>query len=109
MAGMKELCREPDQARMGLIQSLLESRGIATRVLYAHENDTLGLQHLSPPRLDPTLVVLDEAVYEAARALLREHFVSDPDKAEEERSCPACGEINPGNFELCWSCGKALV
>lgn len=21
--------------------------------------------------------------------------------------CPACGEDNPGNFELCWNCGAA--
>ncbi|WP_425509650.1 DUF7577 domain-containing protein [Usitatibacter palustris] len=21
-------------------------------------------------------------------------------------NCDACGEENPGSFELCWSCGK---
>jgi hypothetical protein len=26
----------------------------------------------------------------------------------EERRCEACGEMNPANFELCWSCRAAF-
>jgi uncharacterized membrane protein YvbJ len=26
----------------------------------------------------------------------------------DEKTCPHCGETNPGNFMSCWQCGSAL-
>jgi len=26
-----------------------------------------------------------------------------------EKTCPGCGEVNPGNFLSCWRCGQALA
>lgn len=105
---MKEVYREPDPVRMGLFRSLLESRGIETHVEHGHENDALGIQRLGPPRLDPVLCVIDEADYETALAILHEHQAGDEVKSREEVACAACGEMNPGNFEICWSCGEAV-
>jgi hypothetical protein len=32
----------------------------------------------------------------------------DEERAGRTVECPECGEENPGNFELCWSCEEEL-
>ena len=41
------------------------------------------------------------------RELLAE-LEEDGEKAARTVECPRCREENPGNFELCWSCGVDL-
>ncbi len=43
----------------------------------------------------------------AARQLLAE-LEENSEAAEQALLCPRCQEENPGNFELCWSCGVEL-
>ena len=102
---MKELLREPDPARMGLMQSILETRGIETWIRNQHEHSSFGIAHLGPPRLEPVLCVTHEKDHSRALEILHEHLVDEEVKSREEIPCAACGEPNPGNFEICWSCG----
>ena len=44
---------------------------------------------------------------ERAQELLAE-LEKDGEKASRTVECPLCREENPGNFELCWSCGEEL-
>jgi hypothetical protein len=44
---------------------------------------------------------------EAARQLMLE-LEENREAAGHEVACPRCQEENPGNFELCWSCGLEL-
>jgi hypothetical protein len=44
---------------------------------------------------------------EAARQLIAE-LEENREAAGKEVQCPRCQEENPGNFELCWSCGVEL-
>ena len=44
---------------------------------------------------------------EPARELLAE-LRENQEAAERSVDCPRCREENPGNFELCWSCGLEL-
>ncbi len=44
---------------------------------------------------------------ERGRELLRRLSKSRTESTADV-SCPSCGEDNPGNFGLCWSCGKQL-
>jgi hypothetical protein len=44
---------------------------------------------------------------EAAQQLVAE-LEENREAAGQEVSCPRCHEPNPGNFELCWSCGLEL-
>lgn len=44
---------------------------------------------------------------EAARQLV-EALEENREAAGQEVQCPRCREDNPGNFELCWSCGLEL-
>jgi hypothetical protein len=44
---------------------------------------------------------------EAARQL-QEELKENEEAATRTVHCPKCREENPGNFELCWSCGLEL-
>ena len=44
---------------------------------------------------------------EHAQGLLAE-LQENQEHAEQSVECPRCREENPGNFELCWSCGLEL-
>lgn len=44
---------------------------------------------------------------EAARQLVAD-LEENREAANKEVRCPRCQEENPGNFELCWSCGLEL-
>jgi hypothetical protein len=50
---------------------------------------------------------LPEEEVERAKELLAE-VEADGEKAARLVECPRCREENPGNFELCWSCGEEL-
>lgn len=53
-----------------------------------------------------TPVWVDPADLERARDLLQAYEAKHD---AQEWHCPACGEINEGNFELCWQCGQERV
>jgi len=105
---MIEVLREPDTARMGLLCSILESRGIATAVWNPGDWNALGLSHFDRPRNWPALCVLREEDHATALAILAEVATVDEARSAEEVPCPACGESNPGNFEICWACGAGM-
>lgn len=44
---------------------------------------------------------------EQARGVLAE-LRENQEEAARSVECPGCREENPGNFELCWSCGVEL-
>ncbi len=44
---------------------------------------------------------------EAARELVAE-LEENREAAGYEVQCPRCREQNPGNFDMCWSCGMEL-
>ncbi len=102
---MKELFRERDFTRIGYFRSILESGGIETLI----RNEVLSGVEVSIPDFFPALCVVHDEDYDRAMAMLREQTAQDSEKSEEEIICQACGEGNPGNFEICWSCGEALV
>lgn len=106
---MIELLREPDTARMGLLRSILESRGIATTIRHEREYDVLGCSRFDLPKYWPALCVLQEEDRVTALAILAEVTTRDTARSTEEISCPACGESNPGNFEICWNCGAEII
>lgn len=109
MEGMKELCRESNPARMAMMRSLLDSRGIETVVEREFEYDPFSIITMVPPRLDPGLCVVHEDDFEKAESILHELFRSEKGKSREEVACPKCGAMNPANFEVCWSCESCLL
>jgi hypothetical protein len=53
----------------------------------------------------PQLWVERDDEHARARELIHAYFKDTPAPAV---ACPACGEENPGSFELCWNCGRGL-
>lgn len=99
---MKELFRERDLTKVGYCQSILEAEGIATVI----RNETLtGLTEFPIPDFFPALCVVDDGDYERAIEVLRDRLAREEAASNDEVACAACGEPNPGNFEVCWSCG----
>ena len=101
---MKELFRERDFTRIGYYRSILESNGVETLI----RNEMLSGAEVSIPEFFPALCVVNDADYDRALALIRQQVNQDGERSEEEVDCPECNEKNPGNFEICWSCGGSI-
>lgn len=86
-----------------LLVDLLADRGIRARVLNANASGIAG--ELPIDQAMPQVWVDDAADAERARAVIEEYVRAPVGPA---RKCPACGEENPGSFDLCWSCGSGL-
>jgi hypothetical protein len=101
---MKELLSDRDFTRIGYYQTVLEAEGIQTFI----RNETLSTVEVAVPLFYPALCVVNDDDYEKARQLLRDLEQRDSRLSGQEIACPKCGEMNPGNFEVCWSCSAAL-
>lgn len=90
-------------AEAHLLRDLLSRAGVDARILNEHAQGGVGdipFTHAWPE------IWLDRPEdAERARALIDafEHASPGPDLR-----CGACGESNPGSFEVCWHCGLAL-
>lgn len=105
---MKELFREQDITRVSYYRGLLEDHEIPTLI----RNEFLtgsGLTEIPIPEFFPALCVLNDDDYERAVAIIREHLTAQQENAGIEIACASCGETNPGNFEICWSCGGPVM
>ena len=87
-----------------LLVDLLAGRGIRARILNAHASSLAG--ELPIEASLPQLWVDDERHAERAREAIAEFFRRGHNAPPVK--CPACGEENPGSFELCWACGTGL-
>ncbi len=102
---MKELIRERNVVGLSHYRNLLETAGIPTFI----RNENLAQAEAPLPVFCPTLCVVNDEDYERAIGLIRENQIEAEEASKEEHPCPACGEMNPGSFEICWSCGADLT
>ena len=104
---MKDLFREFDFTKVGYYQSMIESHGIET---FVRNRDVSGLAGEASviPDLWPTLCVVHDEDYDKAMQIIRDSVSDNAERADQEVSCAQCGETNPGNFDLCWSCGETI-
>ncbi len=86
-----------------LAADALSSLGIATHILNANAAGALG--ELPFLHAQPEVWVDDDAQAGRAREVLTALYAAPP---RSEKTCPRCGETNPGNFLSCWQCGAAL-
>jgi hypothetical protein len=90
-------------AEAHLLVDLLADRGIRARIFNANASSLAG--ELPIDAAMPQVWVDDPADASRAREVIEE-FRRMP--AKPIRKCPACGEDNPGSFDLCWNCGAGL-
>lgn len=97
---MREVFTHPDSALAGYYESMLQDAGIETFMRNASGNNPCVA-----PDSYPSVYVVNDEDYEKARALLEE-AQKTPASIKESWKCTACGETVPGNFDVCWQCGK---
>ena len=88
-----------------LVADRLNQAGIRAHVFNQHAQSIVG--DVPPDVAQPQVWLERDDDRERAQILL--------DRIEEEGRrggdvrCPACSEVSPANFELCWNCGRALL
>ncbi len=87
-----------------LVRGLLGQAGIDAKVF--NENAQGGMGEIPFTHAYPEVWIVDERDTVRARELIRQFERPGPQAATVR--CPACAEVNPGNFQLCWSCGESL-
>ena len=100
---MKRVHIAPTLLDAQLAVDALSSLGIVSHIFNANAAGALG--EVPFMQAQPEVWVDDDAQEARAReALAGLHNAPQHD----EKSCPQCGEVNPGNFLSCWQCGSAL-
>lgn len=85
-----------------LVRGLLANEGIEARVFNENAQSLMGEipVHLAWPEV----WIVDEADVERARTIIR--GIERSPASTRSALCPNCGEENPGNFQVCWNCGR---
>jgi hypothetical protein len=86
-----------------LASDALSSLGITNHIFNAHAAGALG--EVPFLQAQPEIwIEEDSRENDALETLLQWRTAS----CDSEKTCAACGGINPGNFLSCWQCGQAL-
>jgi hypothetical protein len=101
---MKRLRRAASLPDAHILRCLLERSGIEAHVF--NENAQSGVGQLPVADALPEVWVAQEHDYQRAKRILEE-FERTPRDTGTHR-CPACGEDNPGHFQMCWNCEAPL-
>ena len=101
---MKRVHIAPTLLDAQLAADLLSSLGIITHILNANAAGALGEVPLM--QAQPEVWIDDNRQEARAREALAAWLNALP---RAEKTCPHCGEVNPGNFLSCWQCGNALA
>jgi hypothetical protein len=87
-----------------LLRDRLAQAGIDARVF--NENAQGGLGEIPFTHAYPEVWLMEPRDEARARAIVRD--IESPPFGGVEKRCAACGEANPGNFEVCWHCGSPI-
>jgi hypothetical protein len=87
-----------------MVVGLLADRGIRARVLNANSASAIGGLPVEASLPQVWVDAADDAG--RAREVIDAFFHSRATMPAVK--CPACGEENPGSFDLCWTCGAGL-
>jgi len=100
---MKRVFIAPTLLDAQLAVDALSSLGIVSHIFNANAAGAMG--EVPFMQAQPEVWVDDAAQEARARAVLA--GLRDA-PLRDEKTCPHCGETNPGNFLSCWQCGHAL-
>jgi len=102
---MKRIYTAANLPEAYLVRDLLTQAGVAAHVFNEHANAALG--DLPSNAAYPQVWITQSHQEQHARAIIAGYEARPAIHAN--RICAACGEQNPGQFEICWSCGAALA
>lgn len=90
-----------------LLLDRLQEAGVPAVLRNEHLTGMVGM--LPESATYPTIWVEDEGDWERGREVVADFEARRNADVDGEILCSACGELNPGNFELCWKCRKPLA
>ena len=99
---MRKLFTHENRLIVYNLKNLLEEQGIDCKV--SNEFSAGGAGDLAPFDTWPELWVIDDRDEARARQIIQQLQQA----ADNEITCPHCGEVNAGSFRLCWNCGGTL-
>jgi hypothetical protein len=101
---MDRLYRATSLAEAHILRDLLEEDGLSACVV----NETLSSLAGELPfgAVQPEVWVKDSRDLFMARAVLRDFLQRKNETTAADRTCAACGEASPGNFDVCWKCRR---
>ena len=103
---MIEIFRDANLIKVSLYQRKLEEQGIATLI----KNETIAMTEIPIPVFYPALCIMNDEDHQRALEILKEVIeLEQTESNAPEVSCPTCSEMNPANFETCWSCAGELT
>ncbi|MDX1735251.1 MAG: hypothetical protein R3228_12835 [Halioglobus sp.] len=103
---MRKLCESPSLVDLRLLANYLELEGVEVQILNEHQGGNPGVPHWALS-VWAELWVKNPGHFDRAVALLARYREAQVAEGEPEWRCSACGEVNPGSFEICWHCGEA--
>lgn len=98
---MRELYQAKDRIEAQLLKDYLASYHIQTVVQGEYLSGATGEL---PAMQFPVLWVLEDRDLARANQLI-DHFLALESEADPWE-CPTCGEVNEGQFHLCWNCTR---
>lgn len=87
-----------------LVADMLSTQHIQTHIFNANAIGAVG--ELATMQMWPEVWVDDDTDAQTAMRLVCELHATP---SSESKTCPQCGEENPGNFLSCWNCNQALA
>ena len=105
---MKEIYRHHEMINVANFRDILLDAEIPCII----RNESLamsGITEIPIPEFFPNLCVMNDEDEDRALQLLKDHQARMSAGSDLERTCPACQEINPGNFDICFACQEPLT
>ena len=106
VAATEEIFTASSLVEAQLVLDLLLDAGVEARLMGAHLAGGFG----ELPHRDslPKIWLTNASHRDDALEIIRQYQARQKTISDETLECPECGEENPGNFELCWSCRAEL-
>jgi len=102
---VKRIYTAANLADAHLVRDLLQQVGIAAHIFNEYAMAAMGDVPLGSAYPQVWITQLHQEQH--ARAVIADYEQRPPQTTL--KTCLACGETSPGEFELCWNCGKALA
>lgn len=87
-----------------IVLDLLEHAYISAKLFNEHTQGVVG--EIPFTHAYPEVWVVRDEDYERGRMIV--HSYEETPLELGTVTCPACGEVNPRNFQLCWHCQAGL-
>jgi hypothetical protein len=98
---MRDLYEARDLQEAQLLVDRLAERGIRTHIRNSQLHGALGELPLS---VLPIVCITEPIRWPHAVSVLEEFKEASKAGPSANLRCGSCGELSPGNFELCWKC-----